>query len=106
MKIKSIETFSTPNICITRVRTDDGHEGMGQIAPYYANISAQVLHQQIAHQAQFMELSIESNPWTNDLYMEKLVVRDGKVSIPDGPGWGITIRPEWLEKADYEISQI
>jgi L-alanine-DL-glutamate epimerase-like enolase superfamily enzyme len=48
MKIKSIETFSTRNISIVRVKTDDGFEGYGQLATYHANISAMVLHQQVA----------------------------------------------------------
>jgi L-alanine-DL-glutamate epimerase-like enolase superfamily enzyme len=48
MKIQSIETFTREPISIVRVRTDDGAEGIGQIAPRHANISALVLHQQIA----------------------------------------------------------
>ncbi|MNG40690.1 hypothetical protein D3C84_1293920 [compost metagenome] len=53
-----------------------------------------------------MEFSIESNDWTKNLFMENLVVRDGKISIPEGPGWGVTVRPEWFEKAEYQISQL
>jgi L-alanine-DL-glutamate epimerase-like enolase superfamily enzyme len=60
----------------------------------------------IPNRGQFMEFSIESNAWTKNLFMEELVVRDGKVSIPDGPGWGVTVRPEWLERAEYRISQL
>ena len=48
MRIQSIETFSTKEICIVRIRTDSGEEGYGQVAPYHANITAKVLHQQIA----------------------------------------------------------
>ncbi|MDQ0253319.1 L-alanine-DL-glutamate epimerase-like enolase superfamily enzyme [Evansella vedderi] len=48
MKIQSIETYSTKEISIVRVVTDNGEEGYGQIAPYHANISSLVLHQQIA----------------------------------------------------------
>ncbi len=51
MKITSIETFTTPNISIVRVKTDTGSEGYGQIAPFYADVSAMVLHKQIAHYA-------------------------------------------------------
>src|SRR4051812_48775387 len=51
MKICSIETFSTKQISIVRVRTEDGQEGYGQIAPYNADISALVLHRQIAPHA-------------------------------------------------------
>jgi len=48
MKIKRIETFTTEFICFVRVTTDDGGEGWGQVAPYNADITAQVLHRQIA----------------------------------------------------------
>jgi L-alanine-DL-glutamate epimerase-like enolase superfamily enzyme len=47
-KIKSVETFSTESICVVRVRTDDGLEGYGQVAPYHADLSAMVLQRQIA----------------------------------------------------------
>ena len=48
MRIESIETFSDQFVSVVRVRTDDGHEGWGQIAPYHADISAAVLHRQVA----------------------------------------------------------
>ena len=48
MKIASVETFSRQNISIVRVRTDDGAEGIGQISPFNADISAQVFHRQVA----------------------------------------------------------
>jgi len=48
MKIKSIETFSTEFVCVVRVTTDDGHLGWGQVAPYHADITAQVVHRQVA----------------------------------------------------------
>lgn len=48
MKIKSIETFTRDQLCLVRVRTDDGDEGYGQAAPFHADITATVLHRQIA----------------------------------------------------------
>jgi L-alanine-DL-glutamate epimerase-like enolase superfamily enzyme len=51
MKIKSIETFFKGSITIVRVRTDDGAEGYGQTAPFNADITAQVLHRQVAPRA-------------------------------------------------------
>ena len=48
MKIRSIETFSTEFVCFTRVTGGDGAQGWGQVAPYYADITAQVLHRQVA----------------------------------------------------------
>jgi L-alanine-DL-glutamate epimerase-like enolase superfamily enzyme len=40
------------------------------------------------------------------IYQPALVARDGKVSIPDGPGWGIEVNPEWLAKAAYQVSEM
>jgi len=52
MKIQSIETFTSGEVVsVVRVRTDDGAEGYGQIAPYNADVSATVLHRQIAPHA-------------------------------------------------------
>lgn len=48
MKIKSIETFTNEFVCFVRVRTDSGQEGWGQVAPYFADITAQVVHRQVA----------------------------------------------------------
>ena len=50
-KITSIETFSTRQLCLVRVRTEDGSEGWGQTAPFNADITATVLHRQIAPRA-------------------------------------------------------
>jgi L-alanine-DL-glutamate epimerase-like enolase superfamily enzyme len=51
MKITSIETFATRDVCLVRLRTEDGVEGFGQTAPYNADITAQVLHRQIVPNA-------------------------------------------------------
>lgn len=48
MKIHAIESFSDEFICFTRVTAEDGSQGWGQVAPYYADITAQVLHRQVA----------------------------------------------------------
>jgi L-alanine-DL-glutamate epimerase-like enolase superfamily enzyme len=47
-KIQSVETFTTRYVSVVRVRTDDGMEGYGQVAPYNADVTAMVLHRQIA----------------------------------------------------------
>jgi len=52
-----------------------------------------------------LEFSIEPANWTKDLYYPALKVNDGKVAIPDGPGWGVTVNPKWLAKATHEISE-
>ena len=48
MKIQSIETYSTREVGLVRVRTDDGAEGWGQVSTYHADISAAILHRQVA----------------------------------------------------------
>jgi L-alanine-DL-glutamate epimerase-like enolase superfamily enzyme len=51
MRIERIETYATEEVALVRVRTDDGGEGWGQVAPYNADITAQVLHRQVAPHA-------------------------------------------------------
>ena len=48
MKIKSLETFATEFVGFVRVTTDSGHQGWGQVANYNSDISALVLHRQVA----------------------------------------------------------
>lgn len=48
MKINAIETFATPDVCFVRVTAEDGATGWGQTAPYHADLSALVLHRQVA----------------------------------------------------------
>ena len=51
MRIVSVESFGNADVALVRVRTDQGAEGWGQVAPYHADITAQVLHRQIAPHA-------------------------------------------------------
>ncbi|WP_207592398.1 enolase C-terminal domain-like protein [Halomontanus rarus] len=51
MEIERLETFSTQNVSFVRVHTSDGDVGLGQIAPYNADISARVFHRQVAPHA-------------------------------------------------------
>ena len=48
MKIKSIETFSNKYVGFVRIRDDEGGEGWGQVSTYHSDITAQVLHRQVA----------------------------------------------------------
>ena len=50
----------------------------------------------------YVEFSIEGDdyyPWQEGIYDPALAVKDGKVQIPDGPGWGVEINPDFLEKS-------
>jgi L-alanine-DL-glutamate epimerase-like enolase superfamily enzyme len=53
----------------------------------------------------YVEYSIEKTPWSDELYTPKLEVKDGAVQIPEEPGWGVTIRQDWLEKAERQVSE-
>ena len=49
--IVAIETFSNQFVAMVRVTADDGVVGWGQTAPYHADITAQILHRQVAPHA-------------------------------------------------------
>ena len=51
MKIAAVDSFGNEHVALVRVRTDEGPEGWGQVAPYHADITAQVLHRQVAPHA-------------------------------------------------------
>lgn len=57
----------------------------------------------------YVEFSIEPTeyyPWQDELFSEPLVAREGKVQIPEGPGWGVDINHDWLAAAKREISEL
>jgi L-alanine-DL-glutamate epimerase-like enolase superfamily enzyme len=57
----------------------------------------------------YVEFSIEPSayyPWQEGLFRPALVARDGKVQIPEAPGWGVEVDPAWLEASQYRISAL
>ncbi|HEX3501020.1 MAG TPA: mandelate racemase/muconate lactonizing enzyme family protein [Stellaceae bacterium] len=48
MKIISIETFCTEFVGFLRVTAEDGSQGWGQVSTYNADITAQIVHRQVA----------------------------------------------------------
>ena len=48
MKITKLETFGNPFVTFTRLTTEDGATGWGQLSTYNADITATVFHRQIA----------------------------------------------------------
>ena len=48
MKLKRIESFCTPDVGFVRVTMHDGAQGWGQVSTYHADITAEVLHRQVA----------------------------------------------------------
>ena len=48
MKIQAIETYCKETIALVRVITENGSDGWGQVSPYHADLTALVLHRQVA----------------------------------------------------------
>jgi L-alanine-DL-glutamate epimerase-like enolase superfamily enzyme len=84
------------------------------VTPHSANqsmVTAFTLHVMgaIKNAGPYVEFSIEGPdyyPWEVGLLRNPLVAKDGKVAIPDGPGWGMEIEPSWLEQARYQKSEL
>jgi L-alanine-DL-glutamate epimerase-like enolase superfamily enzyme len=82
------------------------------VVPHSANLTlvtvfALHLMGAIPNAGPYVELSIEPDsyyPWQSGIFEPALVVRDGTVEIPAGPGWGVEICPAWLERADVRVS--
>ena len=53
----------------------------------------------------YVEYSIESD-WAEGMYEPAPVVEDGRVEVPDGPGWGVEVDPDWLARSNYEVSEL
>lgn len=51
MTITRLETFTKPEISVVRLTTESGDQGIGQMSPYNADITADVFHRQIAPHA-------------------------------------------------------
>lgn len=84
------------------------------ITPHAANLSLVTiftLHLMgaIKNAGAYVEFSIEEAdyyPWQYGIYQDLPVAKDGKVQIPEAPGWGISICASWLEKSTYQLSEI
>ncbi len=86
-----------------------GEEKKIPCVPHSANLSMLIIFTghvlvSIPNAGPYMEYCIEDSTWENDLYSPRTQIKDGKTQMPDGPGWGITVNPAWLEKAGHEIS--
>jgi L-alanine-DL-glutamate epimerase-like enolase superfamily enzyme len=108
-----------PDICyvggLTRALTVArmGEEAGLPCTPHSANLSMVTLFTMhflgaILNAGNYLEFSIEGAdyyPWQYGLFRDDPYrVRDGKVTIPAEPGWGVEIAPEWLAKARYRVS--
>ncbi len=53
-----------------------------------------------------VEYGIHPGAAVRGLYDPPPTVRGGMVQCPEGPGWGVTVNPDWLERAERQVSQI
>jgi L-alanine-DL-glutamate epimerase-like enolase superfamily enzyme len=55
----------------------------------------------------YLEYTIEDggiNQIARELYSPNLEIVDGALDMPSAPGWGVEFNKEWLDKADYQLS--
>ncbi len=83
--------------------------------PHCANLSMVTLFTMhllgaIPNAGPYLEFSIEGPdyyPWQEGLFRDTPYrIADGKATIPDAPGWGVEVAPDWLAAADYRISEL
>jgi L-alanine-DL-glutamate epimerase-like enolase superfamily enzyme len=64
----------------------------------------------IPNPGKYLEFSIEGAdyyPWQEGLFVQSpYIIKDGTISLPDGPGWGVEINPDWLSRATYQVSEV
>ncbi len=110
-----------PDVCYLggMIRTlhvaEMGAEAGLPCTPHCANLSLVTLFtmhllRAIPNAGKYLEFAIEGEdyyPWQIGLYSnDPFQISDGKATVTDEPGWGVVINPEWLEKADYTVSEI
>lgn len=72
MKIRRLETFSTRFVGFVRITAEDGAQGIGQVSTYNSDITASVLHRQVAPHV----LGVEFDDL--DALTEKVIEREHK----------------------------
>lgn len=84
------------------------------VTPHAANLSLVTmctmhLLKAIPNAGKYLELSIEGldyYPWQDGLFLgDPYHVKDGHVTVPDAPGWGVDINPDWLARARHDVSE-
>lgn len=46
----------------------------------------------------------DNQPWAKEIYEPMLEVVDGKVTLSDRPGWGVTLQPSYIKQAEMHVS--
>lgn len=85
------------------------------VTPHSANLSLVTICTMhllgaIPNAGKYLEFSIEGTdyyPWQDGLFLgTPFAVTDGKVQIPQGPGWGVEVNPDWLARASHAVSTL
>jgi L-alanine-DL-glutamate epimerase-like enolase superfamily enzyme len=101
-------------ICRTLKVVDMARAAGVPITPHSANLSLVTLCTAhlltaIPNAGQYLELSIEREdyyPWQYGLFRnDPYRVQDGCITVTDEPGWGVDIAPDWLSRAQYQVSE-
>jgi L-alanine-DL-glutamate epimerase-like enolase superfamily enzyme len=72
MIIKRLETYTQRHLSFVKVITDDGSQGVGQISPYDADISARVFHRLVA------PVALGTDPMNLDRLVDRVLVETFK----------------------------
>ena len=83
------------------------------VTPHAANlglVTMATMHllRAIPNAGKYLEFSIEGEdyyPWQRGLFLgDPFRVQDGHLAVTGAPGWGLTVNPDWLAKAEYRDS--
>ncbi len=85
------------------------------ITPHAANLGLVTmctmhLLRAIPNAGKYLEFSIEGPdyyPWQEGLFLDNpYAITDGHATVTDAPGWGVEINPDWLDRAQYQVSEL
>ncbi len=85
------------------------------ITPHCANLSMVTLFtmhllRAIPNAGKYLEFSIEGEdyyPWQQGLFTtDPYVIENGQAMVTDRPGWGTEPNPDWLARAQYQVSEL
>lgn len=85
------------------------------VTPHAANLGLVTmctmhLLRAIPNAGKYLEFSIEGAdyyPWQEGLFLgNPYAITDGQATVTDAPGWGVEINPDWLDRAQYQVSEL
>ena len=85
------------------------------VTPHAANLGLVTmctmhLLRAIPNAGKYLEFSIEGAdyyPWQEGLFLgNPYAITDGHATVTDAPGWGVEINPDWLDRAQYQVSEL